>query len=129
MMPACRIERITDYMKRRRHPGERVFLVDRLWPRGIRKDALDVDGWFKEIGPGDDLRKWFAHDRAKWEEFRRRYIRELQEDEGKHMLLDELRRIAKAHDLTLLFYAKDPDCNQARVIQELIGWKDREKGV
>jgi uncharacterized protein YeaO (DUF488 family) len=74
----------------------------------------------KEIGPSHSLRQWFGHDRSKWEEFSRRFRNELEVDPEKSKLLQELQRYAKNQALTLLFNARDPECNQARVIQMLI---------
>lgn len=101
--------------------GKRV-LIDRLWPRGIKKEELRVDEWLKEIAPSDELRKWFAHDPAKWTEFKKRYHRELRE---KATLIDSLTRQAKHGILTLLYSAKDEKHNNAVVLQEMIqGGKD-----
>ena len=63
--------------------GEDSFriLVDRIWPRGLRKDKVKADLWLKDIAPSNSLRKWFAHDEKKWDEFKRRYFRELDEKE------------------------------------------------
>jgi len=55
----------------------KAFLVERLWPRGVRKDAIELDGWLRDVAPSRELRKWFSHDPARWEEFRRRYFAEL----------------------------------------------------
>jgi uncharacterized protein YeaO (DUF488 family) len=64
-------------------PGEGArFLVDRMWPRGTRKDSLNLDGWPKDLAPSDMLRKWFGHDPARWEEFRRRYAAEMEDNPG-----------------------------------------------
>ena len=95
--------------------GYRV-LVDRLWPRGLSKEKAAVNSWMKDIGPSDELRKWFNHDPAKWTEFKKRYRREL---ESKKAMLDELKRLSNEHDrLTLLYGAKDEQHNQAVVIAE-----------
>ncbi|MDD5712490.1 MAG: DUF488 domain-containing protein [Smithellaceae bacterium] len=96
--------------------GRRV-LVDRLWPRGLTKEAAAIDEWKKDIAPSDELRKWFAHDPAKWNEFRSRYRKELQE---KKEALTELRREAKKGTLTLLYAAHDQEHNNAVVLKELI---------
>src|SRR6185437_7198062 len=58
------------------------FLVDRLWPRGVTKEALQIEAWIKDVAPRTELRKWFGHDPAKWDEFQRRYIAELQSEPG-----------------------------------------------
>ena len=96
--------------------GKRI-LIDRLWPRGIKKESIRIDEWLKEIAPSNELRKWFAHDPAKWEEFRNRYYRELSE---KALMIEALRRQAKQGTLTLLFSAKDAEHNNAVALQELI---------
>lgn len=96
--------------------GTRV-LVDRLWPRGISKDEARIDEWLKEIAPSDELRKWFGHDPARWEEFRQRYRREL---EANAELLDHLRKLAEAGTVILLFAAKDEEHNNAVVLEELL---------
>jgi uncharacterized protein YeaO (DUF488 family) len=86
------------------------FLVDRLWPRGIKKEDLRIDGWLKEVAPSDDLRKWFDHDPDRWEEFRDRYAKELDE---KSDALDPIREAARQGDITLVFAAKEPEHNNA----------------
>ncbi|MBT0651619.1 DUF488 domain-containing protein [Geomobilimonas luticola] len=96
--------------------GRRV-LVDRLWPRGIAKDAVRLDDWLKEIAPSDELRKWFGHDPAKWEEFRERYRAELQSHAE---TLATLRVTAKKGTVTLLYGAKDEEHNNAMVLKELL---------
>lgn len=96
--------------------GKRI-LVDRLWPRGLRKEEACIDEWMKEIAPSDELRKWFSHDPAKWREFERRYARELRKNPD---LLGRLRAEAKKGNVTLLFSAKDTDHNNAVVLREAI---------
>lgn len=98
--------------------GGRVILVDRLWPRGVAKDDVDLDGWFKEVAPSPGLRKWFGHDPAKFEEFTARYRRELDESAE----LSDLRRAAEAatvaKPLVLAYAARDRDHNHALVLAE-----------
>ena len=96
--------------------GFRV-LVDRLWPRGLSKEGAGIDLWLKEIAPSDGLRKWFGHDPAKWEEFRKRYFAELEEREES---VEELRKKAGNDLLTLLFGAKDEEHNNAVVLKEFL---------
>lgn len=93
------------------------FLVDRLWPRGVKKENLPMSGWLKDVAPSDGLRRWFGHDPARWEEFRRRYEAEL-EDNGAawHPLLET----ARTHDITLLFSARDPEQNNAVVLRSIL---------
>lgn len=96
--------------------GSRV-LVDRLWPRGVTKEKLKIDAWMRELGPSDALRKWFGHDPARWEEFRRRYRKELA---SKKALLGELVAHARRGKLTLVYSAHDSVHNQAVVINEVL---------
>ncbi len=98
--------------------GVRV-LVDRIWPRGITKEKARVSKWMPELGPSNELRKFFGHDPAKWEEFRRRYRRELGRAEARNML-DELAAISARGTLTLVYGARDEEHNQAVVIKEVL---------
>lgn len=98
--------------------GTRV-LVDRLWPRGLSKERAHVDVWLKEVAPSDELRKWFAHDPAKFAEFRRRYHEELQTGEGQ-AALEKLRALKKQGSVTLLFSAHDSQHNNAIVLHDLL---------
>jgi uncharacterized protein YeaO (DUF488 family) len=94
------------------------ILVDRLWPRGISKDRAKIDLWLREIGPSDDLRKWFAHDPAKWEEFKRKYEAELR---AKGELANRIKQAEKDYGtVTLLYSAKDATHNQAVALSSLI---------
>jgi uncharacterized protein YeaO (DUF488 family) len=86
------------------------FLVDRLWPRGIRKESLQLDAWLKEASPSTALRKWFAHDAGKWDEFQRRYFVEL---EAKPEALEPLLAAAGNGRVTLIYGARDTEHNQA----------------
>ena len=95
----------------------RRFLVDRIWPRGIRKDAAHIEAWLKEAGPSDELRKWFGHDPARWSEFKRRYRRELV---SKHAALGPLVEAARQGDITLVYSARDEQHNQAIVLKEVL---------
>ena len=99
-----------------RDDGRRI-LIDRLWPRGIKKEDAQIDEWMKDIAPSDYLRKWFAHDPAKWLEFKKRYIDELKK---KSELMERLRAEAKKGTVTLLFAAKDVEHDNAVVLKELI---------
>lgn len=96
--------------------GER-YLVDRLWPRGIKREALHLDGWLKEIAPSDELRKWFGHDPARWEEFRRRYDQEL---DANFEIWQPLLEIAQRGVVTLVYSAKDREHNQAVALKEYL---------
>lgn len=103
------------------HDGTRI-LVDRLWPRGLRKQDAAIDHWFKEIAPSTTLRQWFHHDPVHWEEFQRRYRAELSRNAG---LLNELRTIARKGPLTLLYAARDAKHNHAIVLREVIEQTER----
>jgi uncharacterized protein YeaO (DUF488 family) len=95
-------------------PGRR-FLVDRVWPRGVAKDDLHLDGWPKDVAPSTDLRKWFGHDPDRWEEFRRRYTEEL---EARPDAVRPLVEAAASGDVVLLFGAKDVEHNNAVVLRD-----------
>ncbi len=100
------------------------FLVERLWPRGIKKEALAMDGWLKEVAPSDRLRRWFGHDPKKWEEFRQRYFAELEaHPEAWRPLLDA----ARAGNVTLLFSARDLIHNNAVALQAFL--EEKLKGL
>ena len=96
--------------------GQRV-LVDRLWPRGLKKESAQLDAWLKDLAPSDALRKWFGHEAAKWTEFRRRYFEEL-EDQGE--ALDELRGLAAKGTVTLLYAAHDTEHNNAVALKDYL---------
>jgi uncharacterized protein YeaO (DUF488 family) len=96
--------------------GKRI-LVDRLWPRGIKKNEAKINEWLKDIAPSDGLRKWFSHDPSKWQEFKNRYRRELK---NKSELIERLKGIAKKEKVTFLFSAKDKEHNNAIVLKEVI---------
>lgn len=104
------------YEKESMPPGRRV-LVDRLWPRGIRKSDLVIDEWARHLAPSTGLRKWFAHDPERWTEFRRRYKEELKEQAAE---LQRLKELAEADDLVLIYSARDLEHNQAVVIREVL---------
>ncbi|HKF25478.1 MAG TPA: DUF488 family protein [Candidatus Acidoferrum sp.] len=113
-----RIQRI--YKPFTKKDGWRV-LVDRLWPRGLKKRAARVDHWMKEIAPSDGLRKWFGHKARRWTEFQKRYRAELA---GKKELIKTLREAEKTHGtVTLLFGAKDEAHNQAVVLRQALKGK------
>jgi len=96
--------------------GYRI-LVDRLWPRGIKKDHANIDLWLKEIAPSDSLRKWFNHEPEKWEEFKRRYSKELEE---KQDLVGQVVQQSKKGKVTFLFSAKDETHNNAVALREYL---------
>ena len=98
--------------------GLRV-LVDRLWPRGLSKERAQVDRWLKDVAPSRELREWFGHDPAKFAEFRRRYEAELTQDPARSALA-ELRDLARAQRVTLVFAAHDTEHCNAVVLRELL---------
>lgn len=97
------------------HDGLRV-LVDRLWPRGVKKDDGHFDIWLKEVAPSTELRQWFDHDLEKWPEFIRRYRAELKHNPA----LSELHKLTREGDVTLLYSAKDGMHNQALVLKQVL---------
>lgn len=98
--------------------GARV-LVDRLWPRGLKKEEARLDAWLRDLAPSDGLRKWFGHEPSRFTEFQKRYEREL-DAEPARTLLDELARKAARGAVTLVFAAKDAEHNNAVVLARMI---------
>jgi uncharacterized protein YeaO (DUF488 family) len=96
--------------------GTRI-LVDRLWPRGVTKKRAAIDQWMKDIAPSTELRKWFSHDPGRWDEFRRRYAKEVHQNTD---LLDQLRSLARQGPITLVYSAHDEKHNDAVELRELI---------
>jgi uncharacterized protein YeaO (DUF488 family) len=96
--------------------GERI-LIDRIWPRGVTREEARLSEWARELAPSTDLRRWFAHDPARFAEFRRRYTAELEAQEGK---LRELRGRARAGTVTLVYGARDAEHNDAVVLAEIL---------
>jgi uncharacterized protein YeaO (DUF488 family) len=96
--------------------GFRV-LVDRLWPRGLRKEDARIDLWLKEVAPSPALRRWFGHDPARWREFRRRYFREL---DANAAVVEELRDRARKRTVTLVYAAKDEEHSHALALEEYL---------
>ena len=96
--------------------GQRV-LVDRLWPRGLKKDALKLHEWLKDAGPSDELRRWFDHDPARWPEFRQRYFTEL---DAKPDVTQRLMEMANDGPVSLLYSARDRDHNQAVALKDYL---------
>jgi uncharacterized protein YeaO (DUF488 family) len=93
------------------------FLVERLWPRGIKKANLELDGWLKDVAPSDALRRWFSHDPNKWPEFRRRYFAEL----DKHPeAWEPIRSAARRGRVTLVYSSHDTEHNNAVALQEYL---------
>lgn len=96
--------------------GPRI-LVDRLWPRGVRKSDAAIDRWFKDLSPSTALREWFGHDPARWSEFRLRYANEIRRHPAQ---LAELRALARRHPITLVFAARDEGHNDAVVLRDVL---------
>ena len=96
--------------------GARV-LVDRVWPRGLRRADLDLHAWRRDLAPSAQLRRWFGHDPARWEEFQRRYRAELA---GQEAALDELAALARERGLALLYGARDRRHNNAEALRCLL---------
>ena len=100
------------------------ILVDRLWPRGLSKDRVKIDLWQKDVAPSNSLRKWFNHDENKWEEFKRRYFRELDKnDESVDFLIARI----KTTPVILLYGAKNEKFNNAVALKEYIEVKLKKK--
>lgn len=115
--PDFRIKRV--YEPPAKDDGQRV-LVDRLWPRGLTKHEAAVDVWLKDVAPTAGLRKWFGHKPARWGEFRERYLAELTGNAA----VEQLRDMAAAGQVTLLYGAHDEERNQARVLIDMLNGKD-----
>jgi len=111
---SVRVKRVYD--KPAKTDGRRV-LVDRVWPRGLTKGEAELDEWLKEIAPSTRLRKWFGHDPARWNEFKRRYSAEL---EAQREEVEQLAQKAKKRKVTLLFAAKDVEHNNAVALKEFL---------
>ena len=109
-----RLKRV--YEPASRQDGAR-FLVERLWPRGIRKADLRMEAWEKEAGPSTELRKWFSHDPAKWSEFKKKYFTEL---DRKPDVLAPIQKSARRGTVTLLYSSHDEDHNNAVALKEYL---------
>jgi uncharacterized protein YeaO (DUF488 family) len=110
-----KLERIYDNPK-----GSKGFriLVDRLWPRGLKKDRVRVDLWRKDIAPSNSLRKWFGHDEKKWDEFKHRYFKELDKN---NEAVNTIVKMAQDHNsITLLYGAKEERFNNAVALKEYL---------
>ncbi len=113
-MGILKIKRIYDTPSR--DDGIRIF-VDRLWARGVTKDRAKLDYWFKDIAPSSDLRKWFNHEPEKFEEFTQKYCEELNYANEE---VKKIKTLLKTHNVTLIYAAKSPTINHARVLKEYI---------
>jgi uncharacterized protein YeaO (DUF488 family) len=111
-------------LKRAYEPGHsgdgRRFLVERLWPRGVKKDSLRIVGWLREVAPSAELRQWFGHDPAKWNEFRHRYFAELDTHREALQPLWDAERQGK---VTLVYSSHDQEHNNAVVLKEYLETK------
>lgn len=104
------------YEPARRDDGTR-FLVERLWPRGVKKDALQLDAWLKDVAPSTKLRQWFGHDPSKWSEFQRRYRAELDRNAE---ALEPILKAARRGHLTLVYSSHDEEHNNAVVLKAYV---------
>jgi uncharacterized protein YeaO (DUF488 family) len=114
MKHAIAIKRIYDPPAK--DDGARI-LIDRLWPRGVSKDAAALTLWFKDVAPSNELRKSHVHDPASWQEFRRLYRKEL---DGNAEAIEDLRRYLRKGKVTLLYASRDPDHNHALILKEYL---------
>jgi uncharacterized protein YeaO (DUF488 family) len=100
------------------------FLVERLWPRGVRKSDLPLNGWLKDVAPSTELRRWFAHDPRKWSEFRRRYFGELRKNAK---AVEPLLAVARKRPTTLVYSARDTEHNAAIALRDHLTRKLRAR--
>ncbi len=103
--------------------GSRI-LVERLWPRGIKKESLAIDSWLRDVAPSTDLRRWFSHDPEKWEEFRRRYCAELDRNSD---AWKPIMKEARHRTVTLLYSSHDQEHNNAVALKQYLEEKLRER--
>jgi uncharacterized protein YeaO (DUF488 family) len=104
------------YDKPQKSDGFRV-LIDRIWPRGVRKADLQLDEWLKDLAPSTELRQWFGHDPQKWDEFRKRYFREL---DAHPQEVQRLREKMRPGPLTIVFGSKEERFNNAAALKEYL---------
>jgi uncharacterized protein YeaO (DUF488 family) len=119
----ARIEIKRVYDPPARADGYRI-LVERLWPRGVTKEALQLDAWIREVAPSTALRKWFGHEPAKWREFQRRYAAELEANPGPWL---EILEAGKKRVVTLLFSSRDAEHNNVVALRAFLQAKVKEK--
>lgn len=111
------------YEKPGRTDGKR-FLVERLWPRGVKKSSLPIVAWLKDAAPSTELRQWFSHDAARWPEFRKRYFAELKtRPEAWMPLLDA----AREGTVTLIYSSHDTEHNNAVALEEFLNAKLKDR--
>jgi uncharacterized protein YeaO (DUF488 family) len=99
------------------HAKGKCFLVERLWPRGIKKNALQLDGWLKEVAPSRELRQWFGHDPGRWEEFQKRYFAELN---SRPEAWEPLLAAARSGIVELLYSSRDTEHNNAVALKRYL---------
>lgn len=99
------------------HGERRRYLVERLWPRGVRRDEVELNGWEKDVAPSHELRKWFGHEPQRWEEFRRRYFAEL---DAHPQAWQPLVDAATTSDITLLYSSRDREHNNAAALRDYL---------
>lgn len=107
--------------------GQR-YLVERLWPRGLKKDEAQLTGWYRDLAPSHELRRWFGHDPQRWEEFQRRYRDELAASD-KQLQLHELAEKVRSEVVTLVFAARDEVHNNAVVLEDVLEREYRHAGT
>jgi uncharacterized protein YeaO (DUF488 family) len=113
-MGEIRLSRVYDHEPRR---AGATYLVERLWPRGVRKGDIEIDGWLTDVAPSTELRTWFGHDPQRWEEFRRRYFAEL---DARPEAWRGLADAARAGDVTLLYSSRDRQHNNAVALRDYL---------
>jgi len=118
-MEACMIALKRIYEAATPEDGMRV-LVERLWPRGVKKDEAQLDQWAKEVAPSGLLRNWFHHDPSRWQEFKRRYVRELDQNEGSWK---PLLQVARGRRVTLIYSSHDAEHNNAVALKQYLDRK------
>ena len=109
-----RIKRVYD--KSEPNDGVRI-LVERLWPRGLSKKDAHVDIWLKEMAPSTELRKWFSHDPAKWDEFRKRYFKELDKNREE---VKKLLEVTETNDVTFVYGSREKEFNSTRALRDYL---------
>jgi len=115
-IPAANVQIKRAYERPARGDGTRI-LIDRLWPRGLTKEAAAIDEWFKDISPSTGLREWFGHDPARWKEFRHRYAGEVRQNSKQ---LGRLRALARQGPVTLVYSARDEAHNDAVALRDML---------
>ena len=118
-----RLKRVYD--KAGANDGKR-FLVERLWPRGVKKTSLRLDAWLKEVGPSDGLRRWFSHDSKKWEGFRRRYFQELRKNTEAY---EPILKAAQHGRVTLIYSSHDTEHNNAVALKKFLEAKVQNRSL